>query len=212
MTVPTAPYATTAQVAMFVPALIAGASDFSGSTMPPKTTVAQMASWISAQIDMQFRAAGYKVPFVVMTGETWLDSQTNYLALLTCLGTASFVSGHVLKPAPAVAPGREGAASNIFQRLFDQQLALIYNPGLRTSLVGFRADFYAGTAAEYAMTQPSGPTSDFMEGMFDPTRYGTLAALTDLQQRVDNEIATLELEWDYLYTYQDYNAGLGGVD
>lgn len=212
MTVPTAPYATSAQVAMLIGNVINNAADFSETEVPLKSTVTQVISWISSQAEMQFGAAGYKIPFVVASGETWPSFQTNYLTLLTCLGAASYVGGHTLKPAPAVAPGRTGAIGNLYQQLFDAQLKKVYNPDLRVTSIRFRADYYAGTPAEDALALPSGPTTDFIEKRFDPARYMNMWDLTAEMQRVQDEIKSLDIDWDYLYTYEDFDVGLGGID
>jgi hypothetical protein len=177
--------------------------------MPPKATADQVITWVSSQIDMDFAAAGYKTPFVEITGETWLTAQTNFLALVTCLGTAAHLSGHFLKPAPAVAPGREGGSGNLFQDLFGRELRKIWD-GRRTHLK-WRADYYAGTPAEMAVKEPTGPVLDFMEGKFDPTRYEGFWDVTETMRQVQMEIKDLELEWDYLYDYESFNMGLGSV-
>lgn len=194
---------------MMVPNLLSGGSDFSTSTMPTKSTAEQVVKWISSQVDMAYGAAGYKIPFVVMTGESWPASQTNYLTLVTCLGTAAYLGGHFLKPAPAVAPGREGGTGNLFQDLFDRELRKVWDG--RYTHLRWRADYYAGTPAEEAVREPGGPVTDFMEGKFDPTRYEGFWDVTETMRQVQMEIKDLELEWDYLYDYKSFNVGLGSV-
>ena len=97
-----------------------------------------------------------------------------------------------------------------FQDLFNRELRKIWDN--RRTHLRFRADFYAGTPAEYVVTQPSGPTTDFMEQLFDPTRYLGLWDVTDELRKVQLEIKTIDLNWDYLFNYKSYQAGLGAVD
>lgn len=209
MSAPTSPFATSAQVGFFLPNLLVGATDFSASTKPTKNAVDSIIGWVSSQIEMQFGSAGYLVPLTVITGESWPTSQTNFLAMITCLGTAAYVGGHSLKPAPAVAPGREGGTGNLFQNLFNAELEKIWDG--RSTRLRFRARYYAGTPAEEALAQPMGPGSDFMEGQFDPTRYGTVWEVTESMRAVQLAIRDLEIDWDYLYAYKSFNAGLGSV-
>jgi len=159
---------------------------------------------------MQYGQAGYKIPFVVYTGETWPTTQTTFLTFLTCLGVAGYAGGFVLKPAPAVAPGSEGGSGNIFQDLFNRELRKIWDG--RNTHLRWRADFYAGTPAEKAVTQPSGPGTDFTEAKFDPTRYEGLWDVTERMRNVQLEIQDLELEWDYMFDYESFNVGLGSVN
>lgn len=209
MAAPTAPYATSAQVALFLVNLLKGGTDFMASTTPTKVAVDSIIGWVSSQIDMQLAAAGYKVPLAVMSGETWPTSQTHYLTLINCLGTAAFVGGHALKPAPAVAPGKEGGTGNLFQDLFNAQLKIIYNRETGYTAFRFRADYYPGTAAEEVLVLPSGPTLDFMAGKFDPTSYQNLWDCTNMVRKVQLEVKDLDIPWDYLYDYQNFQAGLG---
>jgi hypothetical protein len=204
---PVAPYATSAQVAVLLTNLLKGGTDFDTNTTPTKTKVDTVIGWVSSQVDMQFGAAGYKIPFAAVSGETWPTSQTYYLSLVTCLGASAYVGGHVLKPAPAVAPGKEGGTGNLFQDLFDKHLGRIFD-GTRTSLA-FRADYYAGTPAEKALTQPSGPGLDFMENYFDSTSYMNLWDFTQSMQEVQDYVKELGINWNYLFTYANINVGLG---
>jgi len=197
-------------VALLASNLLVNASDFSAGTKPTKTAVDSIIDWVSAQVDMQYGQAGYKVPFVVLTGESWPTPQTNFLTMLAVFAATAHISGHVLKPAPAVAPGREGGSGNIFQDLFNRELRKIWD-GRKTHL-RWRADFYAGTPAEKALTEPSGPGLDFMEEQFDPTRHENMWNITERIRKVQLEVAALGLEWDYMFNYKSYNAGLGNVN
>lgn len=210
MAAPTPPYSVSGQVALFLLNLLRGGTDFSASTAPTKTHVESIITLVGSQVDMQFGSVGYKIPFVVMTGETWPTSQTNYLTLLTCLGTAAYVGGHNLKPAPAVAPGKEGAAGNVFQDAFNREMRKIWD-GHNTTSLKWRADYYIGTKAEYTVSLPSGPVTDFMEQYFDAGRYLSLFDVTEQLRAVQEEIKDLDIDWDYMYSYKSYNAGLGSV-
>ncbi|OGC94081.1 MAG: hypothetical protein A2W25_11910 [candidate division Zixibacteria bacterium RBG_16_53_22] len=190
--------------------LLKGASDFSASTTPKNTDVNDIIDWVSSQVDMQFMSAGYKIPFLVLSGETWAMSQTNYLTFVVVNGAAAYAAGHSLKPAPAVAPGREGSSGNIFQDMFDKELRKVWDG--RSTRLPWRAQYYYGTKAEELLTQPSGPTTDFIEQRFDPMRFLSMWDMTEELRKVQNEIKDMDIDWDYLYNYKSFNIGLGNVD
>ena len=209
MSAPTAPYATSAQVAVLLTNLLKGGADFTTGTTPTKAMVDSVILWVSSQVDMQFGAAGYKVPFVEISGETWPTSQTQYLALITSLGSAAYVGGHILKPAPAVNAGSPGGAGNVFQDLFDKQLKRIFDEDSERTRLRFRADFYAGTPAENALTQPSGPTTDFMEGYYDLSSHQTLWDFTQTMREIQETLRDYQIPWNYMWGYGGFEVGLG---
>ena len=191
--------------------LLQGGADFNTGTTPTKVSVDSILVWVSSQIDMQFGAAGYKVPLVEVTGETWPTHQTNFLALVACLGAAAYVGGHSLKPAPAIAPGKSGGTGNLFQDLFNTELQKIFDRDNDRTHLRFRADYYAGTPAEKALCEPNAPTTDFMEGYFDPTSYLSVWDVTEEMRAVQDAMKDLDIEWDYLYQFQTFNRGFGAV-
>jgi len=202
---PTPPYATSTHVAILLKNLIQGISDFTEDTSIKKSYVETIISWVSAQIDMQLQSAGYVVPLAEISGETWPTSQTAYLTLVACTGAASYITGAVMKPAPAVGPGREGSAGNVYQAAFESALNKMYLNG-KTS-VAIRAQYYAGTPAENTLRLPSGPGLDYMEGMYDPTRYQGVWAITDEIRNIQRQVLAADHPWDYLYTM--FNVGMG---
>lgn len=196
MAAPTSPYATTGEVAAFVPAQIKHQDDFSAATSPQKNTVTTVISLVSSHIDIQFSQAGYILPFSEMTGESWPAHQTAYLKLLTIMGTVG-MSGMVTKPAPALAPGRQGGTDNIFDQFFKAELKKIYD-GSHTHL-GFRAAHYIGSPAERKLSLPQGPTTEFLEGYFDPARYLPFVDMTNKMRAIEQTNLYLEVQWDYMY-------------
>lgn len=192
MTLPTKPYAASAQVAILVPNLILNKTDFDTTTIPTKVSVDQYLSWISTEIELTFQQAGYVLPFQVISGEEWPAHQTEYLQLITALGTAALAGGFVLKPAPAVSPSRGASTGNVFQDLYKAELAKIYQTrGFRTgevSSIRFRANFYAGTPAEKSLTEPSGPFLDYQVGKMNPEDYMLLEDYTNLRYAIQDYI------------------------
>lgn len=154
--------------------------------------------WTSNQVDLQFSMAGYIVPLVVIDGETWSVEQDYYLELITALGTAA-MTADVLKPAPAIGPGRGQSSGNLFRDLFRQELEKIYNPVTRQSLVRFRAKTYSGTPAEYSLIEPSGPNLDYLAGVILPEYHLSLQALTDLRLCMQNYVEINWPNWNDFY-------------
>ena len=215
MAVPSPPFATSAMVAAFLTVKLNSASDFSANTIPTDTAVDQMLTWVSSQVEMQFSMAGYKVPLATISGETWPTSQTYYLQLTTTMGAAAMAGGHTQKPAPALAPGtgQRGGSGNVLQDLFQKELDKIYRPGRLqdqgVTTLRFRAQYYAGSPAERVVVQPKGPTTDFMEGKFDPMRHLSLWDISDRILQIQATMEDLDVNWDYLYSLFDLDKGLG---
>lgn len=196
MTIPSKPYATTAQVALLLPNLLNGNTDFDDTkTNPKKTAVTQYLTWISNQIDLQFQQAGYVMPFQVLTDETWPEHQTYYLQLLAALGTAALAGGYALLPAPAINTGRGKSSGNIFQDMFNAELRKIYDlagsfgkSGI--SNIRFRAKFYSGTPAEASLVEPTGPNLDYIAGMMNPEDFMLFEDYTSLRNNITNYITS----------------------
>ncbi len=215
MAAPSPPFATSEMVAVMLPTKLGReATDFTndGQTTPSKAVVEQHIDWVSSQIEMQFGMAGYVVPLDEISGETWPTSQTFYLQFLTTLGTTAISGGYSLKPAPALSPSRGGGTGNVFQVLFDIEMKKIHwvsSSGRDKSTLRFRAAYYAGTPAEQLVTLPMGPTTDFMEGKFDPYRELSNWQIADKQMAIEQSMTDLNINWDHLYSLFDINKGLG---
>lgn len=207
MTAPTSPYATSAAVAYMLQVGLFQQSDFTVDTTPSKDAVDQILTWVSSQVDLQFQMAGYKVPFEVLSGESWPMHQTNYLGLITVMGAAAFSGGHTQRPHPALDPGRRGGTGNLHQDLFNAELRKIFD-GKRTYL-RFRAGYYHQTPAEMALADFKGPTTDFMEGKFDPQMYLDVYDVADRIVAVQEHMKWRNISWDYLYSLFSLEKGLG---
>lgn len=192
MAAPTPPFATTEQVAEFMPAFLESASDFTASSTPKKNSVSSVLALVSSQIEMAFGMAGYLVPLTEMADETWPTSQTSYLQLLTIMGTVSMVGGKMLNPSGALTSARQVGSGNLFKDFFDTEIKKI--PVSR-----FRARYYIGTQAEKMLSEPMGPTTDFFEGYYDPTRYLSFEETTNKIRAIEYSMAGLMVNWDYLY-------------
>lgn len=193
MTTPTSPYCTNAQVAYLLQNQFFNVAP-SGVTIPTDTVIDSIILWTDSVIEATFRGIGYKIPFAVMVGESWPSSQTTFLGYLSAVGTAAQVSGYILTPVPSRGVGRGTGDESVFGRMFDRIKNDILNTGL-----GFRADYYLGTPAEKWLSEPYGPRIDFTENYEDPTRYELLKDYTDRILKEYDEVAAMNIDWDYLY-------------
>jgi hypothetical protein len=168
-----------------------------------------MIDLISGQVEMQFQAAGYQLPLTAISGEAWPSSQTVYLQLVTTLGTVAFANGHAQKPSPALAPGRPGGSGNLFQDLFNEEMKKIYDNARGKTFLRFRAAYYHASPAEQVIADFKGPTTDFMEGKYDPQMYGLVWDCANRILEIREEILGRYPSWDFLYNVFDLEKGLG---
>lgn len=206
MTAPAAPFCTTAEVARLHRQVLKSLSDFAdppNATIPSKTEVTDYIILISNQILMRFRAAGYIIPFVELSGETWPDDQTEYLRLLCVMGSSGIIAG------PAVSnPGvRGGRINNVFKQEYLEGLDEIFSRETRIA-IPWRAQYYSMTPAEKAVGTPHRPMTDFLEEQFDPGAHYSLRALTDKVRSIHLIFQGLDLDWDYAYDMNNVNRGL----
>jgi hypothetical protein len=204
----TSPYTTAAAVKFLLQTPLAKQS-IGVSTTPDTDTVTQAINWISAEIDTRLAAAGFVVPLVEVSGETWPTHQTTYLGLIATLGAAAMAGGFALSPAPALAPGKQGAGGNRLYTLYQAELDRIYNMQTGKTGLAFRANYYAGTPAQIAITEPRSPTTDFMEGYFDPLRQYDSFDIADRILAIQDSMKDLQLHWDYVYGLFDIDKGFG---
>lgn len=202
MTVPTAPFSTTKQVAYLLLNLFPGTGvnlsdpDFDGTTVPSSTVVTTIRTLKSGMVQMEFANVGYKIPFEVAPGEEWPTHQTNFLALLEALGVAGDLANSI-KPAPGRATS-SGPAFNMYQTMFYDWQKII-----RESGAGLRANYWTGSKAEQWLMIPRGPTTEFTanypDNYADPARFGLLLEnLSALEDQFD-DMAKRKLNWDYVY-------------
>lgn len=194
---PTSPYTTATKVSYLHISLFKGVPPSPSST-PTEIQVNQAIAWAAAQLEMTYAQVGYVIPFVDFLGEAWPAHQTTYLDIVNGLGAAGFVGGHMLRPAPAIGPGKGQQFGNLYQELFDKELqAIIKGKGKR-----FRANYYAGTPAEQMLCDPEGPRLDFMDQVHDPARYVGIWGLVDLFGEFREDIADLDLDWDFMTDFR----------
>lgn len=169
-----------------------GAVDFNDSTALDEATtvrksaVDQYLVWISNELDLQFQQAGYVVPFVQLSDESWPEHQTHYLELVTALGAAALTGGHVLKPAPALSPSRGNSTGNIYQDMYNTELRKIWD-GVN-SYIRFRCKAYAGTPAQISITEPQGPYLDYMAAQMNPEDFLMFWDYTQLRKNISDYI------------------------
>lgn len=157
---------------------------------------------------MQFASAGYKVPFIEISGETWPAHQTIYLRFLAAMGSHALIIGHAQNPTRALKPGE---LASPFQELYNNEMARIFTPGRfpgeGQSFIRLRAQAYAGTPAEWSLAIPKGPTTDFMENRHDPLSklsvWDTAICMTNIQRTFES----MDLDWNYVYGAFDIDKG-----
>lgn len=209
MSVPTSPYTTAAAVKFLLRVPLTKQS-IGASTTPDSDTVSQVLTWIGGEIDVRLAAAGFVVPLAVISGEEWPTHQTNYLGMVASLGAAGMAGGFAMAPAPALAPNRQGGKTgNRLYDLYQAELDKIYNQQTGRTGLALRASYYAGTPAQVAVTEPKGPTTDFIEGKFDPTRVLSSFDVADRLLAIQASMKDLEPHWDYVYSLFDIDKGFG---
>lgn len=197
---PTSPYATSAQVSYLLNSLFIGSTP-GITTIPTKTMVENHVTWTDTVIDAAFRSIGYKIPFVVVSGETWPTSQTNFLSYFSALGAAAMAGGWILRPAPAIGSGIGTGSGNIFADMFERVKRDIIDTG-----IGFRADYYLGTRAEKWLSEPYGPRVDFLEDYRDPTRFDMFSQYTDRILKEYAEVRSMNINWDFMFPARSASA------
>ena len=196
----TVPYSTPAQAAYLLQNIFRGATP-SGSTVVTDTVFVQLISWTDAMIDGNFAAVGYKVPYVALAGETWPVTQTVLLSYMSAVGAAAMAGGHILKPAPALQPGREGGNQNVYALMIDRFFEQVNEHGFH-----FRAQYHEGTKAEKWLGKRYGPRTDFWSDYWDPTKYELMQDFTNRIRKVFVDIQDTEVDWDYLYSMRATSA------
>lgn len=199
MAIPKFPYCDTDDVAMLVPNMVAYGDDFSTSTAISKIAVNKFITWVAAEIDMAFATVGFYVPYQVISGETWNDSQTTMLRMMTSFGAAGMCAGPVIKPAPAMG-GQGGKSENAYRVAYKGFLESI-----PTNAAGFRMNYRVGSKAEQICRTPRGPTTDYLEGFLDPTLYQTVSEYTTMVENIRTNYG-IDLGWqmwDHLKTRRD---------
>lgn len=181
---PTTPYCTPDQVAFLVKSLLSPNTKFNTGTSPSVDNAEEAIELISAQVEQQFRTAGYIIPFLPLPQEEWPTSQTVYLRMITSLGSAAYVGGHILAPLP-IRQGKSSGGENSLQGLYMQELERIYRYdrvlGTEKATSRFRAMAYNNTPAQRSIAEPIGPISEaaYLQRQ-DPTRSYTMKILGDL--------------------------------
>lgn len=208
MTAPTAPWTTAEVCAYLMSTTLKTGTNFTATSTPNTTMVTTFIGWISSQIEMQFSMAGYLIPLAELSGETWPSSQTTYLQLVATLGSVAMAGGYSQRPLPAVAPGRISSSGNVFQDLYNAELNKIYNMQTGKTYLNFRARYGIGTPAQEALTDPQGPSTDFMEGYFDPEKYYDNWMVANKVLAIQQTMVDMDINWDYMYRL--LNRGLGG--
>lgn len=198
---PSAPYCKADDVAFLLKSLLSPNTKFNTGTEPDEDTADQAIVLISGRVEQQFRSAGYIIPFVSLPSEEWPASQTTYLKMVTMLGSAAYLGGHILAPLPT-RQGRSSGGENSLQALFMQELERIYNydrvNGVEKSLSRFRALAYNNTPAQKSIADPLGPMSEAAYlNRQDPTRSYTMKVLADLFFDLKKIFEVYKSDWRY---------------
>lgn len=179
----TSPYCTSQEVAYFT-AFMRGqaASDYDAASQPSKTVVDFVINTIASKIDNAYASVGYYIPFENKSGESWPSYQTEFLKYFNVVGVAMMMGGNVPSP-PAIGPGRSRSKGSIFADEWSELIAQVKAIGdhqnfnmVTTALL--RARVRPSTGADWRLSSVAGPTSDFLEGYYDPTRFDMLRDYT----------------------------------
>lgn len=164
MAVPTTPFCTPQDVALMMRNLFINAPP-SSSTTPTDDTMEQLIRSTDAHILMAFQAVGYKIPFEILTGESWPSHQTDFLKYLSQIGTAAAISGYVLSPLPTRS-NRSTGENSVFASLFNKAKKDLSETGFH-----FRAGYYLGTKAERWLVEAKPPGNYYLDNVKDSDRY-----------------------------------------
>jgi hypothetical protein len=167
------------------------------STPVSNTELAHLIGWGDAILEGDFQAIGYKIPFQEISGETWPVNQTTLLEMMSSVAAIALGTGYLLAPAPAMTIGRVQGERNPFWVMIDRFRQAISDHGFR-----FRAQFYLGTKAEKLLSDPHGPRTDWMEDLYDPTRYQGLRKYTDFIAEAFKDIQDYDIDYDYMYSFR----------
>jgi hypothetical protein len=129
------------------------------------------------------------------TVEDWPVSQSNWLRLICALGTAGYVSGLALRPAPGGFNNRRDA-DNSLVALYRQELDRICDG--QESTCGLRAKFYFNRPAHRALYIPHGIQSDYGYGKVDISSF-SFETYTNFARNVGHLLeCTYGVDWPYL--------------
>lgn len=182
MLLPRSPYCQPDHVAFLIKSVLHPNTKFNTGTDPNIDDSEDAIELISGQVEQRFRSAGYIIPFVPLPKEEWPTSQTTYLKMVTMLGSAAYLGGHILTP---TGKNRRGEGGNTLQDLYEKELANIYSydriNGVELAKSRFRALCYNNTPAQRSIADPIGPMTDtgWMGSRNKELNYG-LKVLADL--------------------------------
>lgn len=157
---------------------------------------------IASRIDMAYMSVGYIIPFTVISGETWLSGQTDFLKYANVIGTAAYMGGNVASP-PVTAPGRPRPSGSLYweewNKLIDE-IKMVGEKSDRPTLALLRAQTRSGTGANWRLSTSQPMTTDFLEGFYDPTQYDMMHGFTERTKDFYQDMADLAPESpDYLW-------------
>jgi len=192
---PTSPFCTAAQISYLCQNLFRGQTPTSGTPVTVEVIEDYIIPWVDSMIEMQFQSVGYKVPFLTLAGEAWPTHQTTWLQFISATGGAAMAGGYILKPAPAMAPGRVGSPKGVYAQMIDELMREITKSGFH-----FRAQYYDRTKAEKWLATPYGPRTDFWQDLWDPTRYELVRGYTKIISELFDDMQEMDINWDYFYS------------
>jgi len=193
MTTVSAPYCRSGDVyLMRVYAHDPNATDYTEEGAPRKTVVKFWIDQIASQIDMAYSSVGYDIPLTNRSGEPWPTFQTTFLQYFNAIGVAAMTGADASAP-PVVQfiAGRRVERSFFeyeWMRLIDGTKAI--GTSEIDNIVLVRATTRVGSRADFALTDPMPPLSDYLEGYNDPTQYDKLREFT-MRHQYYNEQANL---------------------
>lgn len=209
MTVPSAPFCLSSNVAPYMSLRMNNRGDFEdGVTNMSKTTVDGFIDDVSAQILGRFRLAGYTVPLTDLTGITWPSTQTDFLRALCVMGACSVLSSLFVAN-----PGRRSADGNPFEKLYNSGLEDIFRTAFSIRIAGpfYGAQYKSMSPAEKAVGVPAVPTTSHLLTMNDPAAHTGFRYWTDKSQEMQDYMEALLPLHNYDYDLNEQEAGPGYV-
>lgn len=182
-------------------------TDFAPDAVPRPSVVETWIANIASQIDMQYAASGYEIPLTEISGEDWPTHQTTFLKYFNAVGVAALMGGDSSTPPIVQFVGGRRTDRSFYEYEWMRLISAIQElrQHNRTEAL-LRASTLVGTPADYLLSDPGPPLTDWLEGYDDPTAHDTLRTFTKRHQlysesltRYDQPTIGNEGSLDYLY-------------
>lgn len=203
MTIPSAPFCLSSDVAPYMSLRLNRRSDFEDDeTGIRQTNVNIFISNVSTQIVAKFRMAGYVTPLTT-NGVIWPDDQTEFLKVLTVMGVCSLLTSPLVEN-----PGRRTGDGNSFKTMYESGLTDIYDKVGKKAGPFWGCQYKMMSPAERAVETPAVPTTSFLLEVYNPALHAGFQYWTDKSQQMQDYMEdTLQIMHNYSYGLNDLEKG-----